>query len=173
MPRCILTLLGPDQPGIVSLLADRVRQRGGNWLNSRMIRLAGQFSGILEVDLPGGGGEGMAEALEDLRQAGYAVSLKEADAASAPLDGPPWRIRLQGNDRPGIVHEVSRAVAAVGGNVEEWESRVTSAPMSGGALFELDGLVRLPGGCDADALRQALESISADLAVDITLEQAG
>jgi glycine cleavage system regulatory protein len=172
MTRKILTLVGPDRPGLVNLLADRVRQRHGNWLTSRMIRLAGQFSGIVEVDLPSGKSDALLDDLDDLKEAGFALLLLDGGAPAPADTGTCWQISLQGNDRPGIVQEVSRAVASAQGNVEEWASQVVSAPMTGAPRFELEGLVRLPADADPESLRQALEDISSDLAVDIQLDKA-
>ena len=54
MPRSyVLTLIGPDSPGLVERLAEAVADAGGNWVESEMSRLAGQFAGILRVQLPG------------------------------------------------------------------------------------------------------------------------
>ena len=41
----VMTVLGNDRPGLVRSLADTVASHGGNWLESRMARLAGQFPG--------------------------------------------------------------------------------------------------------------------------------
>ncbi|HEY0985395.1 MAG TPA: ACT domain-containing protein, partial [Kofleriaceae bacterium] len=45
----VLTVLAPDRTGLVELLAQRIAAAGGNWEESRMARLAGQFAGILLV----------------------------------------------------------------------------------------------------------------------------
>src|SRR4051812_3506563 len=39
----VMTIIGPDRPGLVELLASLVAEHGGNWLESRMSHLAGQF----------------------------------------------------------------------------------------------------------------------------------
>ena len=51
MPTLVLTLIGPDRAGLVEAVAAVVADHGGNWLESRMSRLAGQFAGILEVEV--------------------------------------------------------------------------------------------------------------------------
>ena len=48
----VLTLIGPDRPGLVEALSDEIARVGGNWEQSRMARLADQFAGILCVSLP-------------------------------------------------------------------------------------------------------------------------
>ena len=41
MTDLVLTLIGPDRPGLVEAVAEVVAAHGGNWLESRMAHLAG------------------------------------------------------------------------------------------------------------------------------------
>ena len=52
MEDLVLTLIGADRPGLVESLAKRVAAHRGNWVESRMAHLAGQFAGILRVEVP-------------------------------------------------------------------------------------------------------------------------
>jgi len=52
MTDVVVTLLGPDRPGLVEMVAGIIAGHGGNWLESRMSRLAGKFAGILRAELP-------------------------------------------------------------------------------------------------------------------------
>src|SRR5438876_10539046 len=45
----VMTVIGQDRPGLVDSVAGIVADQGGNWLESRMSRLGGQFAGILRV----------------------------------------------------------------------------------------------------------------------------
>src|SRR5690242_16200537 len=45
----VFTFIGADKPGLVQKLAQTVGDHGGNWLESRMSELAGQFAGIVQV----------------------------------------------------------------------------------------------------------------------------
>ena len=47
----VFTFVGADKPGLVEKLAQTVGQHGGNWLESRMSELAGQFAGIVQVEV--------------------------------------------------------------------------------------------------------------------------
>ena len=40
----VLTVIGKDRPGIVELLSQIVAAHEGNWLESRMAHLAGEFA---------------------------------------------------------------------------------------------------------------------------------
>ncbi|WP_277423370.1 glycine cleavage system protein R, partial [Pseudomonas viridiflava] len=49
MDHLVVTLVAPDKPGLVERIAQCIAEQGGNWLESRMSRMAGQFAGILKV----------------------------------------------------------------------------------------------------------------------------
>ena len=61
----VMTILGADRPGLVSSIAEVVNRHKGNWLESRMARLAGQFAGILRVECPPEEMEALRSALGD------------------------------------------------------------------------------------------------------------
>ena len=77
-----------------------------------------------------------------------------------------------GQDRPGIVKQISRSLAQHQVNVEELHTERSSAPMSGEMLFQATIEVLAPADCDLAALRQSLEKIAADLMVEIQFKQS-
>jgi glycine cleavage system regulatory protein len=172
----VLTLIGPDRPGLVEAVAHTVAQRGGNWLESRMIHLAGQFAGILRVEVPPGQAEALAHALEGLGSSGLRVVAERSarTAASGPTAGAAgrvMRVELIGLDRPGLVREISQLLARQEINVEELTSDRTSAPMSGETLFRAHARVKVPPHIDAAQLRVSLERLASDLTVEIRLDE--
>jgi len=46
----ILTIISKDRPGLVQTLAKSC-DHSGNWIDSSMARLGGEFAGILRVDV--------------------------------------------------------------------------------------------------------------------------
>ncbi|MGE4650575.1 MAG: ACT domain-containing protein [Myxococcota bacterium] len=166
----VLTVIGPDRPGLVERLAQIVARHGGNWLESRMAHLEGQFAGLLRVQLPATGVEELRGALLDLEDDGIRILLSESAAPTGESTAPRVSLELVGHDRPGIVREISAALAVRGINVEEFESRCTSAPMSGEALFHARAQLRVPDGQTLEEVRTTLEKIANELMVDVTLE---
>ena len=79
------------------------------------------------------------------------------------------RLELVGTDRPGIVQQISRVIAACGVNVEEIETTAESAPMSGETLFKATASLQVPSGVALAKLQEDLEEVSQDLMVDIAL----
>ena len=165
----VLTVLGDDKPGIVERLSVEVLAAGGNWEESRMARLAGKFAGLLRVTLDADGAKGLEIALSALEKDGLSVVV----APTADLTGTDTVLRLQlvGNDRPGIVRDISRLLAARHVNIEELETEVTSAPMSGEPMFHARALLRVPSTTTSDALVAALETLATELMVDLSVQR--
>src|SRR4029453_6131175 len=104
----VLTVLGSDRPGLVESLARTVAEHGGNWIESRMARLAGHFAGILRVAGVAAKAGAVGAALRALSDAGR-ESIVPPDATAAPASSAPLvQLDLVGQDRPGIVREISR-----------------------------------------------------------------
>ena len=169
MAALVLTVIGDDRPGLVSSLAAAVAERGGSWQHSEMARLAGKFAGIVLVDVPGEQIEELRAALDGLgARDGLTVTMTAVEGADA---GPArvLTLHLMGQDRPGIVQQVSAALAEHGVSIEELHTNTREAPMSGGMLFEARAVLRVPDGVAADALRPGLEDIAQELMVDLDL----
>lgn len=170
MHSLVMTILGPDRPGVVELVAKVVSQHGGNWLESRMAHLAGQFAGIVHAAVPPEQVAALTLALQNLSNDGLTVLLHvEADEGAAIVYAPMW-LDLMGADRPGIVREVTRVLSEHEVNVEEFQTECLSAPMSGEKLFQATARLRLPPGLSVQRLQQELERIGHDLMVDIRLQ---
>lgn len=163
----VLTVIGPDRPGLVERLAQTIADHGANWLESRLAHLSGQFAGMVRVSVPADRAAELARALRALE--GLRVDVETADAATDART-PALVLELLGQDRPGIVREVSRALASRGVNVEELETACESAPMSGETLFRARARLRLPSDVGVETLREALEKLGDELMVDILLD---
>jgi glycine cleavage system regulatory protein len=169
MTTLILTVLGPDRPGLVEALAGPIAAHGGNWLESRMARLAGKFAGILRVEVPEAQAAALEGALGALGTRGLRV-LVERSTEPAPAAGQRLLVvELVGLDRPGLVREVSQVLAERGVNIEELSTDRSAAAMSGELLFRSRARVQVPPGTDAAELRARLERLASDLMVQVTL----
>jgi glycine cleavage system regulatory protein len=167
----VLTVLAPDRTGLVELLAQRIAAAGGNWEESRMARLAGQFAGILLVTCDAARSDELAAAMRTLESAGLQVTARATPMdTAAPAPGTQVQLALTGADRAGIIRDVSRVLAERGVNVEELESEVSSAPMSGEPLFTARARLRVPPTLALADLRASLEKLAGELMVDLTAE---
>jgi glycine cleavage system regulatory protein len=164
MASLILTVIGPDRPGLVRVLSEAVAARGGSWLESRMARLAGQFAGIVLVEAP----EALLDDLRVLERQGLRI-VAQSGASSVPAVEVEPRLALEvvGNDRPGIVRDITAILAESGVNIEELTTGVASASFSGETLFRVTALLRAPTEAAVDEVRTGLERLGNELMVDI------
>jgi len=153
----------------VQLVAACVADRGGNWLESRMCHLGGQFAGIIRVEAPADRADELKRALQRLEVQGLRVIVHTDSEPAPPANGPVVSLEIVGQDRPGILRQVSAVLAAHRANVEELASERVSAPMGGGTLFQARATILVPDAGRLPALRADLEKIAADLMVDLRL----
>ena len=166
-----MTIIGPDRTGLVESVARVVADHGGNWLESRMCRLGGEFAGILRIELPVEKRQTLMDALQTLQNRGLTVVVRPGEPTAAATSSRQARLEIVGQDRPGIVRQITHALAGAGVNVEEFSSECVSAPMSGELLFKANARLQLPDGCNVAALKTELEKIAGDLLADISFAE--
>ena len=167
----VLTIIGDDKPGIVEQLSDRILATGANWEESRMARLGGKFAGLLRVTVDRARADALTAELTR-PQAGELTIVVEQSGEQGAGSYRTVRLELLGHDRPGIVRDISRALAHHRVNIEELETDVTSAPMSGEALFRGRLELGVPATVTTEMLRELLEAIAGELMVDLMLEDS-
>lgn len=160
-----LTVIADDRPGIVEKVAEAVSNNDGSWLESAMSRLGGKFAGILLVRVPAEREAALKAELERLAELDIRVTLEPANREPVAA-GEQATLTVLGNDRKGIVREISTILAGKGVNVEALKTSVENAPMSGEMLFRTEATVELPQGLERDDLVAMLEQLSDDLVVE-------
>ena len=105
----VLTVISPDRTGLVESIARTVADHGGNWLESRMCRLGGEFAGILRVEIPAEKKSVLLDALQKLQTNGLQIVARAGEPAAVAASGRQTKLEIIGSDRPGIVREISTA----------------------------------------------------------------
>ena len=167
----VLTLIGPDHPGIVDSVSEAVAAHGGNWLESRMAHLAGKFAGVLCVEVAEDRVAELETALRQLEAQGLHITV-ERSAHETHVAQHAMEIELFGMDRPGLVHEISALLAKHRINVEDLATDRPAAAHSGDLMFRAHVRVEVPADADLGALRAGLERLAGDLMVDLRLAEA-
>jgi len=166
----VLTVVSDDHPGIVEALSDVIAGHGGNWTESSMMSLAGKFAGILLVQVPAEQVDDFISALVALESRGMQIVAQRSESAPIGDSAREYSIELVGQDHPGIVHEITEVLAKHGVNVQELETTVQSASMSGESLFFAHASLFVPAEADLEKLQDELEELANELMVDIELE---
>ena len=165
----VITVIGADRPGLVELLARTLAAYDANWLESRMAKLAGRFAGMVEVDVPETNFGRLIATLEELKAEGLNVMVDTGLTEQAGDNYHHVHLELVGQDRVGIVREISAALARHGVNIEKLHTESVSASMSGETLFRAWADLHVPNDIDKDELQQSLEVLADELMVDINL----
>jgi len=161
----VLTCIGQDRPGLVNAIAAQISAAGGNWLESRLEHLAGQFAGIVHIHLAEDRIPALTAALQSLP--GLSVTIARGIATTEPpLE--PLVLEILGHDRPGIVRDVTQAITKLGVNIEEFSSSIESAPFTGEDMFRAVLKLGLPEHVSSDEVRRILEKLADEIMVDIS-----
>jgi glycine cleavage system regulatory protein len=170
--RMILSAVGSDRPGLTQAIAEAVLAAGGNWLESHLSRLGGKYVGSVLVELDADRLPALEQAIRQVDATGLQVSLvpagEEPSAAGSEL-----QLDLVGQDRPGIVREVTAVLSDLGVNIEDFVTSTENSAWSGERLFRASARLTLRHGMSADEVRSGLEAISGEIMVDFTITTAG
>ncbi|MSQ98277.1 MAG: glycine cleavage system protein R [Xanthomonadales bacterium] len=167
----VLTIVCDDRPGIVEALSQVLQDHGGNWTESSMLSLAGKFAGILLASLPPQQVESFLLALQGLQSAGMHIVAQRSSEQRSPGAMREFTLDLVGQDRPGIVHDISEILARHHVNVQQLGTECQSASMSGEMLFLAKAHLLVPAQTSIGQLRRDLENLANELMVDITLHE--
>lgn len=168
----VITIIGPDRPGIVSAVSDKAVEFGANWTDSLMANFAGQFAGIVQLQVPAQHCEALMVALRSLESPGMRIAVAKGGDADRKgvVAARHLKLDLVGNDRPGIIHSISTQLAQRGISIEKLQTEVVSGAWSGEQLFQMHARLAAPQSLDTDELRSGLESLANELMVDITID---
>lgn len=165
----VLTVVGVDRAGLVTAVSDVALAHGANWAESRMARLAGQFAGIVHLQVDPAREAELRAALRALDAVGLKIDVAVGSADKRP--GRSVILDVVGQDRPGIVREVSRTLAARSVSIDELDTSFESGSFTGETLFRARARLHLVGETSVDDLRASLEGLANDLMVDIRIER--
>ncbi len=168
-----LTVTGEDKPGLIDLLSTTLASHDANWNESRLARLAGRFAGIVLVSVPNDKLSSLEAELAGLSTRGLAVIVTPYQTIDQPGENQRLvKLELIGQDHPGIIREISHALAEYGVNINELDSQCRCASWSGEVIFEASTELMVPETLSMDHLRTVLENLANELMVDITLDEA-
>ncbi|MBU6484645.1 MAG: formyl transferase [Betaproteobacteria bacterium] len=164
----VVTVIGKDRPGLVSLLSERAQGFGANWAESRMTRIDGEFAGIAHFEVASANAQALTTALRSLESEGLRVVVAKGDAQGAPA-GRRVRLESAAPDRPGIVHELSKGLAGHGIGIENLETEIVDGVAPGARVFRIRARLAVPDALDDGALREAVQALAREMDGEISL----
>ncbi len=166
----IVTVMGPDRPGIVSLLSDRAQRFGASWAASRLANLAGEFAGMVHFEVPRENADALATALKGLESSGLRLVIAKSDGAGAPHGLRGVDLELVGEDRLGIVSKLTRILAESGISIEHIHTEIAGGKGGPGKpTFKVLAHLLVPQALSSETLRAKLEGLANEMMLDIAL----
>jgi len=159
--------VGPDKPGLVEAISGILSQRGFNIEDSRMAVLGGEFAMILLVS----GSSSVSAYIPEMEEkSGMTIHSRETVSKPSTKPGVPFLVYGYSMDHPGIVHALAREVASLGANIEEMETSIQPAPVTGTPLFDVRMRISLPPDVPVSMVRQRLGEIGDEQNIDVSVE---
>lgn len=165
MQSLVISIMGKDKPGLVDALAKCIYKHQGNWQGSSFAHMAGMFTGFVEVHVAAEEKEALVTALDAISD----LSVQSvAVAASQESNTTKLTVDVMGNDKTGIVQELTSVLNQFNLNILTFASHCESAPNWGSLIFKAKAEIAVPEDFDDGALQDALEALANDLVVDIS-----
>lgn len=174
MQQLVITAVGNDRPGLVDQISGFLLEQGANVADARMINLRGQFAMIILIEAS----EQVANAIREkatrvAAAAGLNINIADAGQPNVVrMTGLPFCLKTYAMDQPGIVHKVTALLAKHGVNIEELQTRLAAASVSGAPLFSMTLYLTVPANLSVKALRNELESLCDSLNCDMDFSAA-
>lgn len=167
----VLTAVGADRAGLVERISRSIHGAGANLEDSRMAILGGEFALILLLSGAPDAVKRVQDGIDELsKELALNVTLKPTSGRAALSDHLPYRLKVSGVDRPGIVAHVSSFLAGRRINVAALESSLTYAPHSGTPMFNLRAELQVPSELALSRLRAELVQMCEEENLDSVLE---
>lgn len=159
----LLTLVGPDRPGIVAAISRVLLGAGAELGEASMMRLGGLFTIMLMVGIDGDGVhlKGLLESVRN--EFKLRVHVDELNAGLHRRLEPDARITVYGADRAGIVAEVTDVLAQAGLSITDLRSDVAGSEESPIYIMNIEGVAQQGYA----TLEQALSKLPDDMRVNL------
>jgi glycine cleavage system transcriptional repressor len=173
MKKIIISVIGPDRPGIIAAVTRTLFEHACNIENVSQTILQDQFSGIFIAAVAEGASimrlrEALKKTLAPLDLHVLLKPLKAGPADPAFAESEPFVITTRGPDRKGLVAGVTEIIARHRANVTNLQAVFKGGedPNDNIMIYEVD----VPAGADQNALDSDLRQRAASLGLDISIQ---
>lgn len=169
-PSLVVTLIGPDRPGIVNQVSERAERFGANWTTSHLAREAGEFAGIVHLKVPAANADTLAQSLRDLEANDLHVMVTRSSSAHQHPTMRSMQLRLHGEDRVGIVAKLTAVLAGRGVSIESLQTALKDDATTHRPRFEVSAHLAVPASLNPELLQTELDQLAQALMLDAALQ---
>lgn len=173
MDKVIISVFGPDRPGIIAAVSKILFRKNCNIENVRQTILQSEFTGVFIASVPEEGSDALFRQLEDaLEPLNLRVFLKPLKQNNTPdptfADSEPFIITTKGPDKKGLVAAITEVIANHSVNVTNLQAIFEGGddPDKNIMIYEVD----IPGHTDQQQLREDLRQKANELGLTISIQ---
>ena len=164
MKNIIISAIGTDQLGIVSKLSSIINSHRANIEESRMTILGSDFVVVMLISLKEDCQEALLSSLNSIEN--LSISIKETSSKKI-IKHKSFNIELNGADNEGIVDVLSNYLTKNSINIQDMDTNITNAPITGAPLFNLRAIVEKSENIKLAEIKGDLYDLSEKLGVEI------
>ncbi len=169
----VFSSMGPDRPGLAREIAEFFTARGINIERSRGCVLGNEFGMIILTSGNTDDVERLIDDLDNLREmTGLDIHVRKTKAPSHRdvLPSIPYRLVATSIDRPGIIHQICKALQHRGVNIDDISTNVDHNPVTGANVFQMICYFSLPPAIKILDLKNTFNRISDEYNIEIRFE---
>lgn len=173
MHKLVISVLGPDRPGIIAAVSRTLLEADGNIENVAQTILQSEFSGTFIVSVPGDVTatslqQQLAMVMAPLNMKVYVKHFERIAANPRLIEAEPFVITTRGPDAKGLVAAMAEIIAAHGANVTNLQAvfKGGSDPDRNIMIYEVD----VPKDVDQGAFYKQLRERAAQLNLKISIQ---
>ncbi|MDG3088237.1 ACT domain-containing protein [Vibrio hannami] len=161
----IVNFVGKASPSTIKQLAATTHENDGKWLISKVNFIENQVAAVIKIELPEENEEAVKQAFRSIPE--LLVQFVDSDSVAHDKEEI-FQIRLDSNDRAGIVNEITHVLDGQDIHILDMDCHRVFIAGGGGisnSLFTADMAIRLPADVAIEDVTKELESLSEDTRV--------
>ena len=158
MVKLIINTYGEDQPGLVRNISEIIYSLNGNILESKMVKLENIFTIIMAIEIPKINKLTLENKIKSINGLSSTVNILHSLNINKKFNK--YIFSLDCIDSEGIINYFTSFFNKEKINIEEMNTTLTNAPITGSLLFNLDSVISIPQRLDLDKLKSMLDLLS-------------
>lgn len=161
----ITTITGPDSTGIIKNLAETTRAMGGEWQNTKVVKLGGQIACLMKLVVKK---EDEATLKAELNTQFPQLHFSYAEAKKNTNENMKTvKLEIDCKDRPGLTKDISNILLSLDLVVENMEFNRVHVSSIGEAMFNARLALSVAESVREESVAEEIESLSEDMRVNV------
>ena len=168
MEKLIINAFGPDKLGLVSKISKVILSFNGNIENSKMILLESDFTILMLINIEKKNIRNLKEKLKDIND--LKISFKETNPKENNMKYINYSFSITVADNEGIIYLYSNLFKKNQINIENMETEINNAPISGFPMFTMKSLLNIPTDLNIINFKKDLKGIAQENNIEYKLK---